>query len=779
MRKPQTYHHLPRSSLIIAACRLQSFLILISVFVQLVPGVSAEPDFPALNHIRTQTSATIQTDASQALIGRIVGKRANEFTAKVQPNLGPKNRDTFVISSFGSHVNITGTTGVAVAMGLYYYLTNHCGCQYTWAGQQMDIPSTLPNVPSPGIKITTNDRFRYYQNVCTVDYSFVWYNWPEWEQQLDWMALHGINMPLAFTGQEAIFQRVYMKMGFTMKEVQDHFAGPGFLAWSRMGNMHGWGGPLPQSWIDQQLVLQHKILDRARKLGMIPVLPGFAGHVPSTITRLFPNARVSHLPDWGHFNSSFCCDLLLDFDDPLFKRVGHEVIKEMLNEFGTDHVYNIDTFNEMLPKSNSSTYLAQSAKSVFDALTSADPQAVWLMQGWIFENSVDFWKNQQIKAVVTAVPIGRMLILELFAENRPVYRHTESYFGQPFIWCMLHNFGGTLELYGMFDSINTGPFAGRNFPNSTMLGIGLTPEGINQNEVIYEFMAENSWVSQPRDVSKWVIEYAAKRYGKHNSYSSKAWQLLRKSVYNNTDGLKDKSKHVIPTSRPSYHPRLVPDVWYDVEELYQAWDNFVLAADQLHNSSLFMYDLVDVTRNCLQELSLTYYNSLVTAFRDKNILQVSVTGNKLLKLLDDMETLLGSEGHFLLGKWIQAAKNLAFRPEDRLLYEFNARNQITLWGPTGNHLDYASKQWAGLVHSYYRPRWKMFVDSLTDSLHTGRAFNQSDFNSKVFNMIELPFSASTKIFPTVPSGNPLMIVNQIHQKYRPQTYPNSLPRKGG
>ena len=53
-----------------------------------------------------------------------------------------------------------------------------------------------------------------------------------------------------------------------------------------MGNIDGWGGPLPQSWIDNQLALQKKILARQRSLGMIPVLPGFAGHVPSAITRL-------------------------------------------------------------------------------------------------------------------------------------------------------------------------------------------------------------------------------------------------------------------------------------------------------------------------------------------------------------------------------------------------------------------------------------------------------------------------------------------------------------
>lgn len=45
------------------------------------------------------------------------------------------------------------------------------------------------------------------------------------------MALNGINLPLAFTGQEAIWKRVYMKLGCTEKDLEDHFAGPAFLAW--------------------------------------------------------------------------------------------------------------------------------------------------------------------------------------------------------------------------------------------------------------------------------------------------------------------------------------------------------------------------------------------------------------------------------------------------------------------------------------------------------------------------------------------------------------------
>ncbi|XP_045925572.1 alpha-N-acetylglucosaminidase-like [Micropterus dolomieu] len=70
------------------------------------------------------------------------------------------------------------------------------------------------------------------------------------------MALNGINLPLAFTGQEAMWQEVYRALGLNQSEIEEFFSGPAFLAWNRMGNMFKFGGPLPQSWHVNQLYLQ-------------------------------------------------------------------------------------------------------------------------------------------------------------------------------------------------------------------------------------------------------------------------------------------------------------------------------------------------------------------------------------------------------------------------------------------------------------------------------------------------------------------------------------------
>ena len=54
------------------------------------------------------------------------------------------------------------------------------------------------------------------------------------------------------------------------------------------------------------------------------------------------------------------------------------------------------------------------------------------------------------------VPKGQMIVLDLYAEVDPVWQRTESFYGQPFIWCMLHNFGGNIGFYGNVMSVVSG-----------------------------------------------------------------------------------------------------------------------------------------------------------------------------------------------------------------------------------------------------------------------------------------------------------------------------------
>ncbi|XP_043516169.1 alpha-N-acetylglucosaminidase, partial [Frieseomelitta varia] len=560
-----------------------------------------------LGHIMPQTSPEVQAEAARGVAERLLGQNhAGKFMMIVIPELGPIGKDTFLIKkNVLDQVEIIGSSGVALAWGLHYYLKNYCNVHVSWEGSQIELPPTLPDVR---VKVTSNDRFRYYQNVCTLGYTSAWWQWEHWERNIDWMALNGINLALAFNGQEAIWQRVYLQLNFTSDEINEHFGGPAFLPWSRMGNIRGFGGPLTPKWHEKSLRLQHRIIQRMRELGIIPVLPAFAGHVPRAFPRLFPNANVTKSTAWNQFSDKYCCPYLLEPTDPLFQRIGELFLQTYIEEFGTDHVYNCDTFNENEPYTSELRFLRNVGHSIFQAMINVDPQAIWLMQGWLFVHDAAFWTEPRVEAFLTSVPLGRMIVLDLQSEQFPQYNRLKSYYGQPFIWCMLHNFGGTLGMFGSAQIINRRVFEGRNMKGSTMVGTGLTPEGINQNYVVYELMNEMAYRQEPVNLDNWLEDYASRRYGAWNEYAVAAWKNLGRTVYNFSGTRKIRGKYVI-TRRPSLNQ--LPWNWYDSETFYHTWHLFLQARHGRQNSTLYRHDVVDVTRQALQLKADEIYGALV------------------------------------------------------------------------------------------------------------------------------------------------------------------------
>lgn len=117
-----------------------------------------------------------------------------------------------------------------------------------------------------------------------------------------------------------------------------------------------------------------------------------------------------------------------------------------------------------------------------------------------------------------------------------------------------------------------------------------------------------------------------------------------------------------------------------------------------------------------------------------------------------MERILASNENFLLGAWLKDAKSLGTNEKEILNYEYNAKNQITLWGPNGEIIDYANKQWSGVVEDYFKPRWKLFLETLYTSLKEGIKFNQTDCNLRMFNQVEQPFTLSNKTYSSESMG---------------------------
>lgn len=725
-------------------------LMLIGLFGSVLVGCTANP-----SHNEEKLS-------DDDLIKRIVPEYADQFSVELFPS---DSTDWFEIESVNNHIVLRGNNGVSIASALYYYLKEYGHCQITWNGTNLNLPETLPIVHAK-IRKDSPYEYRYYLNYCTFNYSMSWWDWERWEKEIDWMALHGINMPLAITGQEYIWDQVYRSYGFTDEDLDPFFSGPAYFSWFWMGNLDGWGGPLPKSWKESHKDLQLKILHRERELGMKPVLPAFTGHVPASFKKYFPDAKLKQT-NWGNdFDDTF----ILDAEDTLFAEIGKKFLEVQTEVYGTDHLYSADTFNENEPPTDAPEYLSELSEKIFDGMKSADPEAVWVMQGWLFYSHRDFWKAPQIKGLLSAIPDDRMIILDLAAEIEPVWKRTEAFYGKQWIWNMLHNFGGNISMFGRIENVANNPAEALHDENSGQLkGIGLTMEAIEQNPVLYELMTDNTWKDTPINLDLWLKDYIKSRYGKTTPELEKAWQILVQTVYNG-QVIRDGAESII-VARPTfegYRRWARTKLNYAPEDLLPAWDLFVESMDGGNQHEGFLYDLVDLTRQVLANYALPLQQQMTVAYKNNDKEKFEQYSQELLVLIEDLDRLLATQKDFMLGPWLADAREWGISIEEKDLYEQNARDLITLWGDANNRLhEYSNRQWSGLLNDFYKPRWEQFIHQVkTDWDH----FDQKTFDDQIKKW-EWQWVLSTNEFPESPEGNSAKIALELHEKYRDKIIP--------
>jgi alpha-N-acetylglucosaminidase len=715
----------------------------------------AAATLPCIAYAQKQDKAPVYD-----LIKRILPAQADDFEIAFIPKAGVN--DVFELQSRNGKIILRGNNGISIASALNFYLKNYAHCDISWNGTNLNLPAVLPIVTGK-VRHETPYKYRYYFNYCTFNYTMSWWNWDRWQWEIDWMALNGINMPLALTGQNSVWDRVYKRLGFTDGELSGFFSGPAYFNWFWMGNLDGWGGPLPQDFMAAHEALEKKILNRERSLGMTPILPAFTGHVPPSFKDRFPDAKLKKVK-WGGSVNDVC---ILDPGDPMFIRIGSEFMKEEIKTFGTDHLYSADTFNENTPPTNDSSFLSEVSKKIYRSMSAIDTQATWIMQGWLFVNNPAFWQPAQIKALFNAVPGNKMIILDLWSETRPVWSRTEAYYGKPWIWCMLHNFGGSIGMFGRMDVVAAGPSKALHSKESgNLCGIGLTPEGIEQNPVMYELMLDNVWRDGEIPLDSWLKGYARRRYGSVNEDAEKAWEILRNTVYKG--GGTEGAPESIITGRPTFNKDsrwTKTELAYNPDDLLPAWTDLIRCSGQFKNSDGFQYDLADLTRQVLANYGNKLQQELAEAYRRKELDSFKLKSSHFLALLDDMDRLLATRKDFLLGKWINDARRWGTTGEEKDLYEKNARDLITLWGNKDASLhEYACKQWAGMIKGFYKPRWAQFFQYASNMLAENGQMDDAHFDDQMKDW-EWKWVNSHDTYTEIPEGDPVVIANELYKKY--------------
>ena len=652
--------------------------------------------------------------SARELARRVMADKASAVVFEKSEDAG----DCFEISARKGKTVIRANNAGSMAVGLNWYLKNCCHTTVSWYDYNpVVLPERLP-VVTDAVKMKACVEDRFFLNYCTFGYTMPWWGWKEWERFIDWMALNGVNMPLAITGEEAVWQKVWSKYGMSDEQIRSFFTGPAYLPWHRMCNIDRWHGPLPQHWIDSQAELQKKILERERSLSMTPVLPAFSGHIPADMKEFHPGIETTAVSRWGGFYEEHRCTFLNSLD-PMFDDIQKTFLEEQTAMYGTDHIYGIDLFNEVDPPTWDKDTLAAISSKVYSSLTAVDPDAEWLQMGWLFFNDRWNWTPDVVKAYLSAVPQGKVKILDYFAERMEVWRLTDGFAGQPFIWCDLGNFGGNTAIDG--NPVKVARLIDESLRDSeNMSGIGCTLEGFGVNETMFEFVLAQAW----RDADgapmytpdEWSDVTADSHFGSESASFRDAWKLMVKDIYRSNAS----SRATLTNSRPRLHgySRWTNDsIFYDNADLRKVLE---LMLAERSDRDAYRYDIVNVARQYAGNVFREQRDAFTECRESGDVEGADSHWNNMMAILDAMDELLACRKEFSLEEWILQARSLAVTPEEADYYERDARSLVSVWGPTEGLTDYANRSWAGMMKSYYKPRWEMWRDRIDDpTLHEG------------------------------------------------------------
>ena len=750
--------------------------VLVALLCTVALGAFANPADDLLNRIDKGAAAKFKTvlvksDKDFFEIDQARTRKGNSTSAASKSAAGKNNP-----------IIIRGNSWVNIAVGINWYLKHHAGIHISWNNMNVKLPAVLPVVKQKE-RHETDLKLRYNFNYCTFSYTMAFWDWNRWQKEIDWMALHGINMPLAAVGTESVWRNMLLKLGYSEEEVGKFIAGPAFLAWWEMNNLEGWGGPLPLSWYKQQEALQKKILARMKEMGMKPVLPGYCGMVPHDAKQKLG----LNVTDAGRWNS-YQRPANLSPIDSRFAEIADLYYKELTRLYGKSDYYSMDPFHES--GNDAAVDYGKAGEALMSAMKRANPHAIWVVQGW---------NENPRPQMIANLKVGDLLVLDLFSESRQNFEDfctgentsgtekkdsgtskKEGIYGKhQWLFCLLENFGGNVGLHGRMDQLlnnfylATGKKDTPKQENSSLLtlhsslkGWGFTMEGSENNPVMFELMSELPWRAEKITKEDWIREYCYARYGVHDATIEKAWTLLAQSIYNCPKGNIQQGTHEsIFCARPSLNSYQV-STWslmsnyYDPEDTRKAAILLTSVAEKYRGNNNFEYDLVDICRQALADQGRKQYLKAMADYKSFSRQEFKKDSNRFLKMILLQDKLLGTRPEFRLGHWIEEARNLGKTAEEKDLYEWNARVQITTWGnricaDNGGLHDYGHKEWQGLLKDFYYLRWSTFMKSLASQLSLQNT-PQIDWYG-----LEEPWTLQKSPYSSKAEGSPIDVAKEV------------------
>ncbi len=646
----------------------------------------------------------LNADAVISLILRVTKseKYASSFVIKQVD--GQNANDKYRMYSKDGKIVIEANTGVAACVAFNYYLKTYCNSFYGPLTDNISLPENPPEIDGI-IEAESAFLYRYFLNYCTFSYTYLFAGWKEWERLTDFMLLSGVNLYLNIIGHELVWHDTLISLGYSREDIDKFICGPAYLPWQWMANMTGFGGNLTDNWYNKQKVLSNRINSKMREFSSEVMLPGYYGMVPADFAEKFPEAAPVNQGGW--------CGLerpaLLKTTDPMFARVADAFYTATKQNFGECKFFSADPFHE--GGNTKGVDLGQFGIGVLQKMQEYNKDSVWFLQGW-----QDNPKRDMLKALSKE----DVLVGNLSADNN--YGTGDDFCGYPWLYLTTPNFGGTRKMSGNMRGLIAEPLDILDKPEqNSMVGIGMTMEAVEIDEVIFDLFATLTFSAERFTQKEYIEKYVTARYGYCNSGLLEAFKLLADNMYTNEGSNLFGSKESSLCPRPNLKTRST-STWGENRDVPYARDilpriiNLLLAEyDKLKDNTCYKFDLADITRQAVSDKGWDLIKELDKNYDEFDREAFSINANKYLALFDIQEELMSGNELTRLEHWVNRARDYGDTAYEKNIYVYNAKNLITLWAPKENSQelrDYSHREWAGMLKPFYKRRWQAYLNAL-------------------------------------------------------------------
>ncbi len=703
----------------------------------------------------TQLHAQSPAAPAEAVLTRVMPHLAPQIHLTLKAADYAGKPDGFSISGTRGNIHVQAATLPTLLYGVNWYLKYTAHLNVSTNGSQLGAPGLVLPAPTAPILKPALYPFRYALNENTDGYTTPYWSYDRWVHEIDILALSGFNAILIQRGNDLAVYQAFLDNGYTDPDIRKWITQPAHQNWQWMGNMCCFIEPISLDLMQQRARSARQIIDHLRSLGITPVLPGFWGVVPDDFAKHVPGGAhvVVQTDPWNGFERPGW----LDPRDPAFARLAASFYSHQKALFGDSTLYDMETFQE--GGVSGDVPVGAGALAIQRALNAAHPNALWFMMAW---------QDNPRKELIDAVDRSKILVADIEQGRIPRDHREQDFKGARWLFGGLWEFGGrTTTGAPLFDYANRMP-AAAHAPDTHLAGTALFTEGLDTNPFAYDLYTEMAWHPDAVNLKAFAADYARRRYNispaaaQADPHAARAWDLIARTIYGyRADGVtghgeRDAAHESIFNAQPSLTAtrtgHWAPDVLrYDPEALKPALTELLEVQPALRKTASYRYDLADVTRQVLANDARRLLPLINTAFGKQDRTAFHDLTAEWMDNMQALDTLLASNEYFLLGRWFSYLPGWAKTPADLKPIEYDAHSILTTWGDRTASADlheYGNRDWAGLLRTYYAPRWKLFFDSLDQSLATGKPPAAIDWYA-----LGDTWNQSTQHFAAEPTGD--------------------------